>query len=221
MNMPQSTVNQSNYHLLGNRAVGEIRRSRMKRVNNATSHVPSLLNQSPGQQINIKGAKPLGITSTKEIGDLIKNGALAGSLAFGVNGVFRIKVKDGGGRIPWKKASLGGALAVAAGMAPTLLEIQSLNKSVFSSPVAWGNFPLATVPVAAGGSFGTVSGIFGKKRNSTIKSRDEIKYGVATALPVSAAALLGGVEGIVQSLVPYFASLTGVYLSSKYIAGTR
>ena len=217
--MPQSTVNESNYHLLGNRAVGETRRSRMKRVNNTTSYVPSLLNQSPGQQINIKGAKPLGIT--QGTGDLIKNGALAGSLAFGVNGIYRLRVKDGGGRIPWKKASLGGVLAVAAGMTPTLLQIQSLNKSIFSTPIVWGNFSLATAPVLAGGSFGTFSGYLGKKRNSTIKSKDEIKYGVATALPVSAAALLGGSEGIVQSLVPYFASLTGVYLSSRYIVGTR
>ncbi|MBT93238.1 MAG: hypothetical protein CMA60_00220 [Euryarchaeota archaeon] len=193
----------------------------MKRVNKTTSYVPSLLNQSPGQQINIKGAKPLGITFEKGTGDLIKNGALAGSLAFGVNGIYRLRVKDGGGRIPWKKASLGGVLAVAAGMAPTLLQIQSLNKSIFSTPIAWGNFPLATAPIVAGGSFGTLSGYVGKKRNSTIKSRDEIKYGVATALPVSAAALLGGSEGIVQSIVPYFASLTGVYLSSKYIVGTR
>lgn len=216
MIVPQSQVNASNYHLLGNQAVGETRMSRMKRVNKVNPHMPSLVNQNPGQQVNIKGAKPLGITLEPGTGEMVTDSLIAGALAFLANASYRYMVK-GGKKIEWKDARTGAAIATGVGMLPTIV---NSYMDTFAPGQAFLKMNDVLWSIGVVGAGATV-GNFTSRQKKRLKRIPEIKASTLMSVPLAIPTLFGGQEGFVKAILPYGAALTGLWLSSKYVPATR
>jgi len=218
--VPQSRVDQNNYHLLGNQSVGETRRSRMKRANNVKPHVPSLVNQNPGQQVNIKGAKPLGTTLKPGTGEMVTNSLIAGALAFLTNSSYRFMVKRGK-KIGSKDARTGAAIATGVGMLPTI--VSSYTDTAPAKPFSGQpllnlrDIGLSIGIVGAGATVGNYT----SGEEKPLKRIPEMKASTLMSVPLAIPALFGGTEGVVKAIFPYGAVLTGLWLSSKYVPATR
>lgn len=213
MIVPQSRVDHRNYHLLGNQAVGETRRSRMKRVNNVKAHTPSLINQQPGQMVNIKGAKPLGLSKEDGV-NTVKNAFAAGGLAFLVNSIGRYTSRPPGvSRLKEGDAFASAILALTVAMIPTV------GPSVANAEFKSENLGLAGGLVLGGAGVGIMKSGEGAKWK-TVKGPEAARGSLVVA-PLAFSTALEGWEGLVKTFIPYSAALTGLWLSSKYVPAVR
>lgn len=226
--MPVSNVNKNNYHLLGNRAVGETRRSRMARVNNRTPYTPSLVNQPMSNQVNVKGAKPLGAVPTNA--ELFTQPFVYGSTAFALNALFRKYKSNPASVWPLVKqrskltpldARNAAVLATGVAMAiPTFKAFEDFNDpDKETGRILYG----IGVPIigALGGSIGAVNLILRNKAKSKGMLKKETGYGALLAVPLALPGLLGGNSGFKRALPAYAATLAGIGLSSRYVKGRR
>lgn len=214
--VPVSNVNKNNYHLLGNRAVGETRRSRMARVNNRTAYTPSLVNQPVSNQVKVKGAKPLGAAPTNT--QLFRNPFIHGAGAFAINGGIR-KIADK--PLTWQDARFAAIASTFASMFPTnIAALGDLNDSDKET----GRFLYGILVPLAGavaGSMGAVDVVLRKKATGKKTIRREAFYGTLITLPLAIPGLLGGNSGFMRALPAYAATLWGIGLSSRYVKGRR
>lgn len=214
--MPASNVNKNNYHLLGNRAVGETRRSRMARVNNRTPYTPSLVNQPMSNQVNVKGAKPLGAAPTNS--ELFLNPFIHGTAAFAMNGGIR-KMSDK--PLTWEDARFAAIASTFVSMFPT--NVAALGDANDPDKEN-GRFLYGILVPFAGavaGSMGAVDVVLRKKASGKKTIRREAFYGTLITLPLAVPGLLGGNSGFKRALPAYAATLTGIGLSSRYVKGRR
>ena len=189
----------------------------MKRVNKVNPHMPSLVNQNPGQQVNIKGAKPLGITLGSGTGEMVTDSLIAGALAFLANASYRYMVK-GGKKIGWKDARAGAAIATGLGMLPTITK-------TFDPPAQFSGQPLLNLRdiglslgvVGVGATVGNYTS--GQEKRS--KRIPEMKASTLMSVPLAIPTLFGGQDGFKKAILPYGAALTGLWLSSKYVPAKR
>lgn len=178
--------------------------------------MPSLVNQNPGQQVNIKGAKPLGITTESGTGEMVTDSLIAGALAFLANASYRYMVK-GGKKIGWKDARAGAAIATGVGMLPTIVKSYMDTFVPGQTPLQIGDLLLSVGLVGAGATVGN----FTSKEEKRSKRIPEIKASTLMSVPLAVPALYGGTEGLSKAFFPYTAVLTGLWLSSKYVPAKR
>lgn len=216
--MPVSSVNKNNYHLLGNRAVGETRRSRMARVNNRTPYTPSLVNQPMSNQVNVKGAKPLGAAPTNT--ELFLNPFVYGTAAFAINGALR-KAYSNSKPLSWRQARFAAIASAFGSMLPTnLAAISDLSDSEKET----GHVLYGILVPAAGalaGSMGAVEAVLRNKSTGKKTIRREALYGTLFTLPLAIPGLIGGNYGFYRAVPAYAATLWGIGLSSRYVKGSR
>ena len=185
----------------------------MKRVNKVNPHMPSLVNQNPGQQVNIKGAKPLGITLEPGTAETFGAPLIAGALTFLANAGGRFYQNDGK-KISDKEANGIAAFATGLGMLPTITK-------TFDPPAQFSGQPLLNIGGFGILAIGALVGNFTAKQEKYKNRLPEIAASTLLAVPLAIPTLFGGQDGFKKAILPYGAALTGLWLSSKYVPAKR
>ena len=232
--MLASEINQKNYHLLGNRATGETKQSRMHRVNSRQVFSPSLVNQNNSKQLKINGAKPLNLGKSENtfgfptpryglgtFPETVTRSIVTGAVAFAVNAFLRterghnlIKLAPtkAGRKDSHMHAVNSAALALAAGLGGGLAYTGGFPDGNLISPSVYD--ATAAISVLIAGRYGSpLVSLLTDRRPARKERRIEKNFGLLMSVPL-ALGVYGSKAPEVLSM--YAAALSGIGISSQY-----